>query len=101
MRKAYPFRVGFFICTVTLDLFRQLSPEVQLRYVLDQGTYLAQRWEEQGGVNLYHLPDEGHGFFAEIGVGEADERFVVLRSFSSAVPLEDYPHGVRLPEGWG
>ena len=83
---------------MTLYLFRLLSPEVQLRYVLDRGTYLAQRWEDQGGVNLYHLPDEGRGFFAEIGVDETDERFVVLRSFSSTVPLEDYTHGVRLPE---
>jgi hypothetical protein len=24
----------------------------------------------------------------------------MLRSFSSSVPLEDYAHGVRLPEKW-
>jgi hypothetical protein len=28
------------------------------------------------------------------------KRAVVLRSFSGNVPLEDYTHGVRLPEWW-
>ena len=76
--------------------FRLLSPVVQLYWVLRHGTYLAQRWESQGGVNLYHLADEGRGFFAEVGIEQ--DVTVVLRSFSSAVPLEDYTHGVRLPQ---
>lgn len=71
---------------------------MQLRYVLERGTYLAQRWEDEGGVNLYHLPDEGRGFFVEVGIDDGRGQAVVLRSFSSSVPLEDYAHGVRLPE---
>jgi hypothetical protein len=78
--------------------FRLLSPVVQLYWVLKHGTYLAQRWEDEGGVNLHYLPDEGRGFFVEVGVDESQQRAVVLRSFSSSVPLEDYAHGVRLPE---
>ena len=33
--------------------FRQLSPVMQLYWVLQHGTFLAQRWEaDDGGVNL-------------------------------------------------
>ena len=83
---------------MTLYTFRLLSPQGQLRCVLEQGTYLAQRWADKSGVNLYYLPDAGRGFLAEVGVDE--ERFVVLRSFSNSVPLEDYAQEVRLPDGW-
>jgi hypothetical protein len=79
------------------DAFQRLSPAVQVYWTLKHGTYLAQRWESQGGVNLYHCAaDEGRGFFVEVGV--EDDKPVVLRSFVSAVPLEDYTHYVRLPE---
>lgn len=80
---------------MTFYSFRLLSPVVQVYWALKYGTYLAQRWESQGGVNLYHCPDEGHGFFVGVGV---EEKPVVLRSFVSSVPLEDYSHYVRLPE---
>ncbi|MVN75179.1 hypothetical protein GO988_02465 [Hymenobacter sp. HMF4947] len=49
---------------------------------------------------FYHLPDDGRGFFVEVGIDEERGQAVVLRSFRSSVPLEDYAHGVRLPEGW-
>ncbi|MGI4735061.1 MAG: hypothetical protein ACRYG7_07775 [Janthinobacterium lividum] len=78
-------------------VFRLLSPVVQLYWVLQHGTYLAQRWEDKGGVNLYHCADEGRGFFVEVGIDDGRGQAVVLRSFSSSVPLEDYAHGVRLP----
>jgi hypothetical protein len=83
---------------MTLYLFKLLSAEVQLRYVLERGTYLAQRWEDDGGVNLYHCADGGRGFFVEVGLDDGRGQAVVLRSFVSSVPLEDYAHGVRLPE---
>lgn len=76
--------------------FRLLSPVVQAYWVLKYGTYLANRWENQGGVNLYHCEDEGRGFFVEVGIEQ--EQPVVLRSFVSAGPLEDYSHYVKLPE---
>jgi hypothetical protein len=84
---------------MSFDAFCLFSPVVQLYWVLKHGTYLAQRWEDDGGVNLYYLPDEGRGFFVEVGVDDDQQRAVVLRSFISSVPLEDYAHGVRLPEG--
>jgi hypothetical protein len=84
---------------MTFYAFRLLSPVVQLYWVLRHGTFLAQRWEaDDEGVNLYHVADEGRGFFVEVGVDEGQEQPVVLRSFVSSVPLEDYSHYVQLPE---
>ena len=83
---------------MTLTFFRQLSPRAQLLVGLTEGTFLAQRWEDEGGVNLYHLPDGGRGFFVEVVIDREQERFVVLRSFSSSIPLADYAHYVQLPE---
>ena len=84
---------------MTFFAFRLLSPVVQLYWVFKHGTYLAQRWDEDGGVNLYHCADEGRGFFVEVGVDDGHEQAVVLRSFVSSVPLEDYSYWVKLPEG--
>jgi hypothetical protein len=84
--------------------FRSLSSVVQLHWVLCKGTFLAQRWDEESAtnlyesaVNLYHCADEGRGFFVEVGVDDGRGQAVVLRSFVSSGPLEDYAHGVRLP----
>lgn len=76
--------------------FRLLSRAVQLYWVLQHGTYLAQRWEKMA-VNLYHCTDEERGFFMKVGLDEGREQAVLLRSFVSAVPLQDYSHYVRLP----
>jgi len=38
------------------------------------------------------------GFFGEVGVDDGQEQPVVLRSFVSSVPLEDYSYWVKLPE---
>jgi hypothetical protein len=73
---------------------------VQFYWVLKHGTYLAQRWDEDGGVNLYHCADEGRAFFVEVGVDDGQEQLVVLRRFVSGVPLEDYSYYVQMPEGW-
>jgi hypothetical protein len=84
---------------MTFYAFRLLSPVMQLYWVLKHGTYLARRWEaDDDGVNLYYCADEGRGFFVEVGVDYGQEQPIVLRSFVSAVPLEDYTHGVQLPE---
>ncbi len=81
---------------MTLDRFRLLLPAGQLRYVLEHGTYLAQRHEDDGSLNLYHLPDAGRGYFIEVGA--VASKLVVLRSFWRAAPLEDYAHEVKLPQ---
>ena len=49
-------------------------------------------------VNLYHLPDERRGFFVEIDIDDGRGQVLVLRSFVSSVPLEDYAQGVQLSE---
>lgn len=83
---------------MTFSQFRRLIPRAQLLHTLTAGTYLAQRIQEVRGVNLYHLSDKGRGFFVELGVEKATRATVVLRSFVSSGPLEEYAHGVRLPE---
>jgi hypothetical protein len=66
--------------------------------VLVGGTHLAQRWQDDGSINLYCLPDETRGFFAEAGVNNSKEQAMVLRSFSDSEALTDYGHGVQRPE---
>ncbi|MGI4862591.1 MAG: hypothetical protein ACRYFZ_01620 [Janthinobacterium lividum] len=84
---------------MSLHQFQQFSPVMQLYWVLRHGIFLAQRWEEAtGGVNLYHLLDEGRGFFVEVGIDETQDCFVVLHSFSSSEALAEYTQGVRLPD---
>jgi hypothetical protein len=85
---------------MTFDVFRQLSPLMQLFAIWQRGTFLAERWEADGGVNLYHMSDEGRGFFVEVCVDKEGKRPFVFRSFVSSEPLEEYCHYVRLPEGW-
>ncbi len=82
---------------MTLYAFNQLPYERQLVAVFATGTFLARRWEEEDGINLYHLPG---GFFVELYYDTLANELVRLRSFKSAVPLEDYAVYVRLPEGW-
>jgi hypothetical protein len=82
---------------MTFYAFRLLSPVVQLLWVIKRGTYLAQRWDDESAVNLYHCEDEGRGFFVEVGIDDGRGQAVVLRSFVSSVPLEDYAQGLRLP----
>lgn len=82
---------------MTLYQFNALPYERQLVHVFDEGTFLARRWEEEDGVNLYHLPG---GFFVELYYDTHANELVRLRSFRSSVPLEDYVVGVRLPEWW-
>jgi hypothetical protein len=82
---------------MTLHAFQQLSPVVQLLWVIKHGTFLAQRWEQEGGVNLYHCAGDGRGFFVELGLDDGLGQAVVLRSFIDTAPLEDYAYGVQLP----
>jgi hypothetical protein len=83
---------------VTFYAFRLLSPVVQLYWVLHHGAYLAQRWDGEHGINLYHCEDEGRGFFVEVGFDDERGQAVVLRSFISSGPLEDYADRMQLPE---
>jgi hypothetical protein len=55
---------------MTLDKFRLFDSRMQATLALMRGTYLAHSWEDEGGVNLHHLPDEGRGFFAKVGIDD-------------------------------
>ena len=83
---------------MNLSTFRNLSPVVQLLWVIKRGTYLAQRWDDERGVNLYHCADEGRGFFVEVGIDDGRGQAVVLRSFVRSEPLADYAYSIRLPK---
>jgi hypothetical protein len=85
---------------MTLSQFHVLPPEMQLRHVLAHGHYLAQRCEQGSRMNLYYLPNQYCGFFAEIGIDEEQEEFRVLRSFRHSALLEAYVSGLQLPDGW-
>jgi hypothetical protein len=50
------------------------------------------------GLGLQHVAGQGRGFFVEVGVDYSLTQPIMLRSFVSSVPLEDYSHYVRLPE---
>jgi hypothetical protein len=89
---------GFLFAGMTLYQFRLLIPRAQLLHALTTGTFLAQRWDDESGINLYHCADEGRGFFVEVGIDNGKGQAVVLRSFVNSGPLEDYAHRVRLPE---
>jgi hypothetical protein len=86
---------------MSLYYFSLLSPLIEFYWVLKHDTFLAQRWiADDEGVNLYHVGGTGKGFFVEVCVDNGNGRSVVLRSFVSEVPLEDYSHYIRLPEVW-
>jgi hypothetical protein len=70
---------------------------VQLRNVVERGTFLAQRWEDESGINVYYLPDAGRGFFVEVGIADESGQAIMLRSFNSNGPLDDYVHAAPLP----
>jgi hypothetical protein len=50
-------------------------------------------------MNLYYLPDDSRGFLVEVGIDEEQDCFVVLRSFTSAQPLEEYVCRVTAARG--
>lgn len=83
---------------MTLAAFRRLPPRTQLLLVMHEGTYLAHRRDEDACLtNLYYIANGEAGFFTEVGFDDRQECLIVLRSLSSAVLLEEYAQGVRLP----
>lgn len=78
--------------------FQQFSPVVQRYWVLHHGIFLANRWDDESGVNLYYCAGDGRGFFVEVGIDDGRGQAVVLRSFSDSQALADYAQGVRLPD---
>jgi hypothetical protein len=80
---------------MSLYEFNLLSYERQLVAVFDKGTFLARRWEEEDGINLYHLPG---GVFVEIYYDTHANEIVQIRATASLSQLEDYTGSIRLPK---
>ena len=80
--------------------FRLLSPVTQLYWILKHGTYLAERWSDKGGVNLYHCADGGRGFFIEVSRNDGKGFATLLRSFVTTELLEAYSQDMLLPQAW-
>ncbi|MGI4872450.1 MAG: hypothetical protein ACRYFX_14885 [Janthinobacterium lividum] len=85
---------------MTLYQFNQAPHADQLQLVFLHGTFVANRWEGNEGVNLYYLDGPGTGFWVELYYAPAENAIVRVRSFRSAEPLGEYVAGVELPEGW-
>jgi hypothetical protein len=83
---------------MTLAAFQLLTPRAQLLLALQEGIYLAHRWEEGYVKNLYYLPNSEQGLFAEVGFDNSHECLIILRTVTSSVLLEEYAHDVQLPE---
>jgi hypothetical protein len=83
---------------MSFHAFQLLSPAVKLYRVLRHSIFLANRWDRKSGINLYHCGGDGRGFFVEVSIDDERGQAVVLGSFVSSGPLEDYAHGVQLLE---
>jgi hypothetical protein len=81
---------------MTLYEFNALPYDRQLVAVLDSGTFLATRWEEEDAINLYHLPGR---FFVELYYDTHINQIHRVRAFITAGQLEDYAAYIQLPEG--
>lgn len=81
---------------MTLYQFNQLPYNAQLAAALNEGTFLATRWQaENEAVNLYELPGR---FFVEVTYDTAANELLDLRSFRHPSQLEDYAVYVQLPD---
>jgi hypothetical protein len=80
---------------MTLYEFNALPYKRQLVAIFDTGTFPARRWEEEDGINLYHLPG---GVFVEIYYDTHVNQIVQLRSFTSTVQLDNYTLNIELLE---
>jgi hypothetical protein len=85
--------------TVTPGEFNHLSQEHRLHLALLHGTFLAQRREGDGNVNLYYLRGPGKGLFIEVYYEPADIDIVCVHGFTRSEPLEKYTVRVQLPDG--
>ncbi|WP_324675070.1 hypothetical protein [Hymenobacter sp. GOD-10R] len=86
--------------SITLSRFKFLSQVDQLGTVLNEGTYLATRYEEEDTINLYHLGS----FFVEVYYDPEVNHLHQCLCFTDAGGLEDYAVYVGLQDlglGWG
>jgi hypothetical protein len=75
--------------------FRLLKLEQQLPLVWEEGTYLAQRWEEEDTVALYHMAGN---FFCEVYYDEATNALLRTATFRSLQCLFNYTPYIYLDD---
>lgn len=71
---------------MTSKEFVQLSKTQQRIYLLTQGTFLADRQNEQYDMMLYEL----HGFYAEVAFVKHTNRVAYFKTFEGTKDLEPY-----------
>jgi hypothetical protein len=77
--------------------FNALPYERQLVAIFDEGTFLGRRWEEKGGINLYHLPGPDTGLFAEVYYDMHGNKIAQAQAFTSSDQLVEYAANAQLP----
>lgn len=87
----------FHLSPLTFKRFQLLTPRAQFLVVVLEGRQLAKRGRKEAAVMLYHLADERHGFFVEVGYDAAQSCYMVLRSFTGGAWLEAYLQAIVLP----
>lgn len=78
--------------SLSLSKFKALTLSDQLGVVLNEGTYLATRYEEEDTINLYHLGS----FFVEVYYDPETNHLHQCLCFTSIKGLEDYTVYVQL-----
>ena len=79
--------------------FTQLSLGTQQQLAFLHGTLLAQRWEAEDHVHLYHFDVDGPGwgFFVEVYHDLAQRRVAQVRTLTSTSSLQNYAASIELP----
>lgn len=76
--------------------FQQLDARAQVTIALMRGIYLVRRIGPTGPLALYHVPNDGRGFFVELGQDQGQGRTVVKGSFDTYQPLGMYTDFMHL-----
>ena len=64
----------------------------QIRILVQEGLFLGTRFDQDGGVNLYHLPQ---GYFAEV---HYNPMVYAVTTFTGSIGLHSYVEAICLPE---
>lgn len=74
--------------------FRAMQLDEQIYTVVNEGDYLARRYEEEDGVNLYNMVT----FFCEVYYDYTANEIVRTRTFTNPKYLEDFAIYVKLTD---
>ncbi len=74
--------------------FNVLTDIEKANMVLDNGTFMLKRHDEEHVINLYTLAD----FYVELYYDQKSNRIIKIRSFKSTEPLEPYLGDVNIED---